>query len=72
MIRSCSLLRRTLCRLGPRSGGTAFTLRQQTFEGRLCSVAALIGFALSSISGRSIREGGKARAAMDVYAESST
>jgi hypothetical protein len=30
------------------------------------------GLALESISGRSIREGGEARAAMDVYAESST
>jgi hypothetical protein len=32
----------------------------------------LNGFALKSVSGRSIREGGKARAAMDVYAESCT
>jgi hypothetical protein len=36
------------------------------------SVAALNGLALKSVSGRSIREGGKARAAMDVYAESYT
>ncbi len=44
----------------------------ETFGGRLSSGARGNGLALESISGRSIREGGEARAVMDVYAESST
>jgi hypothetical protein len=42
----------------------------EMFVGRLSSGARENGLALESISGRSIREGGEARAAMDVYAES--
>jgi hypothetical protein len=53
-----------------KKGTVELTLRQQTFW-REMSVwpGKWLG---THISGRSIREGVKARAAMDVYAESST